>query len=440
MELVRNRLRATGVLVAIAATLLGSAACGSSDRGKQSSSTPSGSANTGATAASTGAAAPGTPIKIGVLAPTSGVLGGSGTPIKESVDLWLNQHGKPVAGHPVELYAADTKSTVDGAVAAARSLVEQDHVSVVLGLVNSAGALAVRNYLTRSKVLALDVVANTDALLDPTKGPYMFVMPPTPKQTAAAAVALAETLKYKSVDVVADNFAGARSRVDPLVAKLKQNGGTIVSAQYPPFPTSDYGAYISRVQSSAANTDAVVALMYGGDALAFLKQYRSFNVTLPLYSVGAMLEPTSTLLPATKGTADGMYTYWNYSPALPSNANETFVGLYKSGLQRDPGAFDMQTYTALDLLAAAYTAAGGDDPTTEQLANAMTTVRVDSPAGEVGFNADHGIDWSMYLMRVVKSQSGSTAMIPQGPYVPDAKASQSVADATASLKQLPAAS
>jgi ABC-type branched-subunit amino acid transport system substrate-binding protein len=100
----------------------------------------------------------------------------------------------------------------------------------------------------------------------------------------------------------------------------------------------------------------------------------------------------------------------------------------------------MQTYTALDLLAAAYTAAGGDDPTTEQLANAMTTVRVDSPAGEVGFNADHGIDWSMYLMRVVKSQSGSTAMIPQGPYVPDAKASQSVADATASLKQLPAAS
>jgi branched-chain amino acid transport system substrate-binding protein len=306
--------------------------------------------------------------------------------------------------------------------------------------VNSAGALAVRDYLTRSKVLALDIVANTDALLDPAKGPYMFVMPPTPKQTAAAAVALAETLKYKSVDVVADNFAGARSWVDPLVEKLKQNDGTIVSAQYPPFPTSDYGAYISRIQSSAANADAVVALMYGGDALAFLKQYRSFNVKLPLYSVGAMLEPTSTLLPATKGTAEGMYTYWNYSPALPSNGNEAFVQLYKTNLHRDPGAFDMQTYTALDFLTAAYTAVGEDEPTTEQLAKALTTVRVDSPSGEVGFNADHGIDWSMYLMRVVKGESGSTAMIPQGPYVPDAQASQSVADATASLKQLSAAS
>ena len=96
----------------------------------------------------------------------------------------------------------------------------------------------------------------------------------------------------------------------------------------------------------------------------------------------------------------------------------------------------MQTYTALDFLAGAYTAAGRDEPTTEELAKALTTVRVDSPVGEVGFNADHGIDWSMYLMRVAKSKSGSAAMIPQGPYVPDAKASQSVADAKSSLSEL----
>jgi branched-chain amino acid transport system substrate-binding protein len=406
--------RTLGALSSLAALLLTVTACGSGTGSEGGASDP---------------------VRVGILAPFSGVLAGSGPPIKESVNLWLSQHNNSIAGRPVKLYVADDKSTVDGEVAAARSLVERDRVSIVIGLVNSAGALAVRDYLARKKVLTLDVVANSDDLRSPGKNPYLFVLPPTPIQTASAAAVLANTLKYKNIDVIADNFVGARSWVDPLVSRFKELGGKAVSQQYPPFPTSDYAPFVSKVQMSSA--DAVVALMYGGDALAFLRQWRSFDVKLPLYSVGAMLEPTSTFLPATKGAAKGMYTYWNYSPAFPTQENTLFTQLYRDHLRRNPGAFDMQTFTALDFVAAAYEAVNSNTPNNDALAQALATIEVDTPVGKVSFNAEHGINWNMYLMQVGVDKNGEEAMLPQGPFVAGASAQQSVAAAQSNLRQLP---
>ena len=98
----------------------------------------------------------------------------------------------------------------------------------------------------------------------------------------------------------------------------------------------------------------------------------------------------------------------------------------------------MQAYTALDFLTAAYKAAGDENPTTEQLAEALTTVKVDSAVGQVSFNAQHGIDWNMYLMKVGQGSDGVEQMLPQGPFVSGANAQQSAADAKSNLRQLPA--
>src|SRR3978361_1202257 len=87
------------------------------------------------------------PIKIGILAPYSGVFAVFGPKTTEDpIRLYLKQHDNKIAGHPVELVIADDQSKADVELEKAKELIENQKVDVIIGIVNSAGALAVRDY------------------------------------------------------------------------------------------------------------------------------------------------------------------------------------------------------------------------------------------------------------------------------------------------------
>ena len=60
---------------------------------------------------------------------------------------------------PVEVVTVNDQSKPDVALEKAKELVENEKVDVIIGSVNSAGALAARDYLDQKKVLTIITVA-----------------------------------------------------------------------------------------------------------------------------------------------------------------------------------------------------------------------------------------------------------------------------------------
>ena len=371
------------------------------------------------------------PVKIGLLVSVSGNYASIGSPMVDGAQLWLAEHGNKVGGHPAEIIVADDKSTTNGMVTAANSLIREHDVTAVIGLDNSAAAVATTPALMRAKVPTMSVVANAEPLLDTTRNPYMFMVTPMQGQTAAPSAVLAQTQKWQGGVVgVADNYIGARGWLDASLDAMEDLGMTVKSRSYPPFPTSDYGPYIAK----ARDAGLVFPVMYGPGALSFMKSYSSFGATAPIYTTGSVFEPVETSADVLKA-ADGAYVFWSYWPGLDQPENEKFVDAFEQKYDVAPGAFSMGAYASLSLLDKAYEQAGGTDP--EAVKAALEKVTASSPVGDIGLGAEHAVNWPMYLLRIEKQPDGSYGFSPVGPYIKETTLTMTTDEAEAQLSELP---
>src|SRR6195952_4616796 len=110
---------------------------------------------TAAVAAAGGGAAPwrsafaqGTgPIKIGLMAPLTGVVASGGKEMVEGVQFYLDQVKNEMGGRKVELAIEDDASNPDTALQKARRLVEQGNCHMLIGDLLANTGLAVANYV-----------------------------------------------------------------------------------------------------------------------------------------------------------------------------------------------------------------------------------------------------------------------------------------------------
>ena len=92
------------------------------------------------------------PIKIGVLLPSSGVFAGLGADQTLALEMGFDDFGREVGGRPIELIPADTESKPNSGLAQFKKLVFKDEVDIVVGIISSAVAGAVRDTAHNAKV------------------------------------------------------------------------------------------------------------------------------------------------------------------------------------------------------------------------------------------------------------------------------------------------
>src|SRR6266436_8246117 len=87
------------------------------------------------------------PIKIGLLAPLTGVVASGGKEMVEGVQFYLDGVKSEIAGRKVELVIEDDASNPDTALQKARRLVEQGNCHMLIGNLLANTGLAVANYV-----------------------------------------------------------------------------------------------------------------------------------------------------------------------------------------------------------------------------------------------------------------------------------------------------
>src|SRR5205823_7286244 len=142
---------------------------------------PNTSAAPGSASVAAATASPGKPLKIGQLLPFTKVYAELGNSMKRSTDLYLKQKGNRLANRPVTVVYEDEANDPTGGAQKTQKFIEQDQVDVMMGIVATPIAYAVRNAIDAAKLIFIETNAGGNALTRTTnnctpacKSKYIF--------------------------------------------------------------------------------------------------------------------------------------------------------------------------------------------------------------------------------------------------------------------------
>ncbi|MBI3015961.1 MAG: ABC transporter substrate-binding protein [Candidatus Tectomicrobia bacterium] len=342
-----------------------------------------------------------TPITIGVLAPLTGPFNSFARDIVDGARLYLDDVNGEMARRKVELVVEDYAVKPDVALTKARKLVERDRAQAMVGIVLSAAAIAIKDYVTAQKVpLIISGFAAAESLtLQPN--PYFFritygaAMPPSP-----TANWVYKNLKARTAVLVGTDSVGPLELILAFGRAFEKAGGKVVQEIYAPLGTTDFGPYIARIRR---DVDVVGTMIPGSDGVRFIKQFQEFGLTgkIPVVDV-AVGFTDMTNLPAAGVAALGVYGVQPYIFTIDSPRNRKFVQAFRAKFGREPGAPAEFTYDAMAAIDEAMKATGGNIEDSARFVEALAKTSLDTPRGRIRFDRFHNVIADMHMSRIEK--------------------------------------
>ena len=350
-------------------------------------------------------------IKVGVLYPLSGIYSSAGKQGVEGATLAFEEAGGQISGRKVVVIAEDDENKPDAALAKTKKLVESDRVQVLMGVIWSPSAMALRGYVHEHKVPLVLTEAAVRPITQEAASPYIFRTSfASGQMTYPFGVYACGKLGYRKVVAIAFDSVFGRDESDFFEAGCKQSGGAVVEKIYAPIETADFAPYFARIQQ--ANPDAVLGIWTGAAAVRFLKQYSDFGLKqkYPLVGFGPMTD--ESILPAAGATAQGVVSYYNYSPAIESPDNKRFIEAYRKRFGVEPGVFSYGGYIGARVIIEAGKVVKGDFSDTGRFLTAMKAVQIDGPGGRFRFDAHQNVLINLYMRKVQPVAGGRLVNMP----------------------------
>lgn len=340
----------------------------------------------------------GKPIRIGFLAPVTGFLAQPGKDMENGFKLFLKQHHDEIDGRPLRVYFEDSEAKPAVALSKLRELVTQDHIQLLFSPVSAAVGTALESYINAHRLPTIDSIIASDNLTQRTLSPYIVRTSWTASQvTMPFGYYAYHKLGYRRIATIGFGFRFGYQLVAGFQQTFQAAGGKIVEKLWPPIGQQDYSPYISKLES--AKPQAVFAAFAGGDAVRFLKQWRSFGAKIPLLADGTMTDWSS--LPGEGKNAVGIITALHYSADRNTPENEKFVKAYDRKYGHPPSYYAEGPYTAGLFLVKAIKAVGGDIENKSAFLNALRETRVNAPRGPVRLGPWQNPIENVYIMKVV---------------------------------------
>jgi branched-chain amino acid transport system substrate-binding protein len=359
-------------------------------------------------------------LKIGNMAPLSGKYALWGIPMSRGVELMadkINAEGGIKVGsktYHIKLIRADTKTTVEGAVAQANKLVFNDKVKFIFGPCMSAGALSLQPVTEKNKVILMPWVYSPK-ILGQDK-PYTFRLYAVGGQSSLAIFMYLKEHRpdVKTIAMVAPNDETGWGTSKMAKRKAKEIGYKDVSEEFVDRGVIDFFPVLSKMLSK--KPDAIILnSITPGNATLVLQQarqlgYKGILAGQSLYDTRMMVEKAGV------EAAEG-FIYRSLNLIAPDATPEMheFYNNYANKYKEEISPIAPSTYAALMILKMAIESAGTVDTT--EVAKAMENIEGRQPWGRGRFSmgglktfgAKHQIVEPVWL---VKLQNGKAINLP----------------------------
>jgi branched-chain amino acid transport system substrate-binding protein len=376
---------------------------------------PSTGGSAASSAAATAVTSPGKALKIGQLLPFTKVYAELGNSMKRSTDLYLKLKGNKLVNRPVTVIYEDEANDPQVGLAKTQKFIDQDQVDVMLGVVATPIAYAIRNAVDSAKMIYIATNAGGNALTRTTnnctpscKSPYIF-------RTSFSSYQISEPIgeymaSKKGVKevftFVADYGFGTESQAD-FTTGFTKNGGKITGSLKAPLGSADFVPFVTQLKNQP--TKDIYSFFSGADAVKYIQAWNQLGLPGAGYKMnGAGFLTEQDVLAVVKDQANGAITSLFWAVELDNPENRAFKDAYQKEYNLLPDVFAVQAWDGMQALDLALQATKGDTSDKQKLIAALEGVKFNSPRGAFEFDpATHNPIQDMY-MREVKTANGQT--------------------------------
>lgn len=228
-------------------------------------------------------------VKIGVMDDMSGPyadIQGPGDVI--AVKMAVEDFGGEVNGKPIEVISGDLQNKADVGLGIARRWYDVENVDVIMGLGNSAVALAVQGITQEKNRIAITTSAGSTLLTGKNCSPLgMHWVYDTYALANGTANAIMEKGGGNSWFFITADYAFGHALEADTMTVVKKKGGKVVGAVRAPLNSSDFSSFLLQAQSSKAQ---VIGLANAGaDTINAIKNAADFGIVSGGQKMAGML-------------------------------------------------------------------------------------------------------------------------------------------------------
>ena len=291
-------------------------------------------------------------IRVGHLTPRTGFLGQSGEYGFRGATLAVEEINAAggVLGRKVDLIAEDSVNPAT-AVNKAQKLVERDKVVVLIGEVSSASAGAIAEQALKYKTPYFNTGANSDALRGQNCNRFMFHIEGCNTmytKTIGTWQREHNLIKGARWYFLTADYAFGHDLYRVSSRFLQENGGIILANDMVPTNTADYSAYILKIR--ALKPDFIYLNLAGVDQTTFLKQYKEYNLPIPL--AGGVMDTVPFWAAGLDSLSGHWQSLWYHGLTLP--AAQAFTKRFSEKFQSPPDNQAWGDYIGVKIVAQSF--------------------------------------------------------------------------------------
>lgn len=332
-------------------------------------------------------------VKIGMITTLSG--GGShlGVDVRDGFMLAIEQSEQ----EDVKVLIHDDARKPDVAKNLANEMIQREDVDILTGIIWSNLAMAVVPSAVRQDVFYLSPNAGPSPLAGRLCHENYFNVAWQNDSLHEGMGAYMQKEGIRKPVILAPNYPAG---TDALTGFKRYYTGELANEVYTQLGQTDYAAEIAEIRASDA--ESVYFFLPGGMGIAFMKQYQSAGLTLPVY--GPAFSFDEVILGAVGNAALGVKNTSQWARDLDNPTNKAFVESFTKEYGRLPTLYASQGFDTANLILSALEKAHPDDK--ETFRQALKAADFNSTRGDFRFGRNNHPIHDIYVREVVAGEDG----------------------------------
>jgi branched-chain amino acid transport system substrate-binding protein len=334
-------------------------------------------------------------IRIGFITDMSGPYADTdGAGGLEAIKMAVQDFGGKVLGKKIEVLSADHQNKPDIAAATTRQWIDEQHVKLMIGGVNSATGLAMNTIIAQKKIPYINIGAATARLTNEECTPYTvhyeYDTVALAKGTGTAVIKQGGKSWYF---LVADYAFGHSLQADTS-AVVKAHGGTVVGSVRHPPNSSDLSSYILQAKASGAQVLGLANA--GADTTNSIKAANDFGITQSMKLVGLLMTINDIHglgLDTAKNLLMTDSWYWDMN-----DASRQFAQRFYAKMKKMPSTHQAADYSAVSTYLKAVAAVHSTD--SDKVMAELKKMKINDFYNKGYIRQDGRYIHNMYLMQV----------------------------------------
>ena len=347
-------------------------------------------------------------LKIGFMATLEGTYTVLGEDGQRGFQVAMKEAKAMAGGREIEVIVGSSDASPDSALRAARKLVEQDKVDIIIGPLSGSEGIAIRDYSkTQPQVTFINGIsgAQETTYVTPSENFFRFNMDGA-QWSAGLGEYVFNEKGYKKVATIGEDYSFIYTQVFGFALECCGAGGEITERLWVPLGTKDFASIIASLPD---DVDAIYLGLGGGDAVNFLNQYQQAGGDAKL--IGGTIMIDGTVLSSKGKAKDALIGTPGSGPQADTWDNEkwqAFVKAYQDAFppeKRFPSPSLLATgyYNAFNAMKACMDQVNGElGDGHKGLRQCLATLELDAPNGKITLDSNRQAIGTNFVTEVVE--------------------------------------